>query len=208
MAPPLLERWLKRLCDGVNEVDDATLDRLKSDYDGLLKRHLPSINDETLNDASDPLSCCRRGSGADSNSNGENDSWNKYYKANELMNEINLDMDRLYLNGVLHEYFQSNPERIESIKNILFLSCTLLHSAVSYRQGMHEVCALVWYAIESGNGGGAGVGSGYIEGCCWHIFDAVVNCLLPLYDPRPVKQLTEQQVSGPISVERNLSIDN
>ena len=79
---------------------------------------------------------------------------------------------------------------MESIQNILFLSCTLLHPSISYRQGMHELCGLVYYAISEDP---SGFPPQHVEAAVWNVFDAVLSTVVSLYDPRTVEQLTEQQ---------------
>ena len=63
----------------------------------------------------------------------------QFHSANELMSEIQIDLERLYLNNVPPAYFQNSPGRLEALANNLFLICTQMDKEVGYRQGMHEV---------------------------------------------------------------------
>ena len=138
------------------------LSSLVVEYRDLLTSHLPSI---TSTSDADPLSDPLSGGDEDQNSaegglgdgvggdkaggsSNDNDeggagggasSWSKFHSANELMNEVQIDMERLYLNNLPPSYFQDSPERLEALSNVLFLTCTQLDKEVGYRQGMHEV---------------------------------------------------------------------
>ncbi|DBA04086.1 TPA: hypothetical protein N0F65_009433 [Lagenidium giganteum] len=95
--------------------------------------------------ASDPL----QGSTASSRaSNAEADaepsSWDQYFSQESLLQEINTDLDRLYPAGL--ETFFQNDRFMDILRNVLFVWCKL-HPDVSYRQGMHDVAAVVLFAF-------------------------------------------------------------
>uniref|UniRef100_A0A7S2QVH7 Rab-GAP TBC domain-containing protein n=1 Tax=Triparma pacifica TaxID=91992 RepID=A0A7S2QVH7_9STRA len=180
----LAQRWLT--CVGLGHDD---LSELYTAYRTLLDQHLPSVHSGSGSSA-DPLAVDDPLSVRTSSEGTGDDSWKKFYSANELLNEIKIDLSRLYLNSVPPAYFQSSPSKLEAVQNILFLSCTLLHPSISYRQGMHELCGLIYYAISEEP---SGVSPHHVESVAWNVFDAVLNSVVSLYDPRTVEQLTEQQ---------------
>lgn len=59
-----------------------------------------------------------------------------------LYEEMNKDLSRLYPKGNLH-FFQ-NKLYLTTLKNVLYIYCQL-NSDVSYRQGMHDIAAIVLY---------------------------------------------------------------
>ena len=152
-------RWLSTALSSLSSIPE--LPSLAVEYRDLLASHLPSITSTSDADPlSDPLSggdedvTSEQGVGGDgcgddktgsSNDDGGGgggagaSSWSKFHSANELMNEVQIDMERLYLNNLPPSYFQDSPERLDALSNVLFLTCTQLDKDVGYRQGMHEV---------------------------------------------------------------------
>lgn len=63
----------------------------------------------------------------------------------QLLYEINTDLNRLYPTGN-ETFFQCNKTYLDLLRNVLFIWCRL-HSDVSYRQGMHDVAAVVLYSF-------------------------------------------------------------
>lgn len=73
--------------------------------------------------------------------------WEKYYKAREKVNFIQLDINRLYLNDVDDTYFEDQDRR-RALQNILVLWSTR-HEDTAYRQGMHELAGALYYVVEA-----------------------------------------------------------
>ncbi|POM59585.1 hypothetical protein PHPALM_31656 [Phytophthora palmivora] len=71
-------------------------------------------------------------------------SWTQYYTDESLLEEINTDLDRLYPAG--NESFFQNDLYMTTLRHVLFVWCRL-HPDVAYRQGMHDVVAVVLYAF-------------------------------------------------------------
>lgn len=70
--------------------------------------------------------------------------WDQYFTDEGLLYEINTDLDRLYPVG--KESFFQNELYLGILRHVLFVWCKL-HPDVSYRQGMHDVAAVVFYAF-------------------------------------------------------------
>ncbi|KAH7474673.1 Myotubularin-related protein 2 [Phytophthora ramorum] len=71
-------------------------------------------------------------------------SWSQYFTDETLLEEINTDLDRLYPAG--NESFFQNELYMSTLRHVLFVWCRL-HPDVAYRQGMHDVVAVVLYAF-------------------------------------------------------------
>ncbi|KAJ0411492.1 hypothetical protein ATCC90586_008541 [Pythium insidiosum] len=71
-------------------------------------------------------------------------SWSQYFSEETLLQDINTDLDRLYPAG--NEGFFQNDRYLGVLRQVLFVWCKL-HPDVSYRQGMHDVAAVVFYAF-------------------------------------------------------------
>ncbi|KAI9915929.1 hypothetical protein PsorP6_008324 [Peronosclerospora sorghi] len=61
-----------------------------------------------------------------------------------LLEEINTDLDRLYPSG--NENLFQNEAYMNTLRHVLFVWCRM-HPDVAYRQGMHDVVAVVLYAL-------------------------------------------------------------
>ncbi|KAJ1980425.1 hypothetical protein H4R34_002459 [Dimargaris verticillata] len=73
-----------------------------------------------------------------------NDSpWQQYFQDAELKQIIQRDVVRTFPD---QPYFQS-PRVQDAMLNILFVYCKM-HSDISYRQGMHEILAPLWLAVD------------------------------------------------------------
>ncbi|TMW56398.1 hypothetical protein Poli38472_006408 [Pythium oligandrum] len=70
--------------------------------------------------------------------------WSQYLSDENLLQEINTDLDRLFPAG--NEGFFQNERYLGALRQVLFVWCRL-HPDVSYRQGMHDVAAVVFYAL-------------------------------------------------------------
>ncbi|KDO17693.1 hypothetical protein SPRG_16905 [Saprolegnia parasitica CBS 223.65] len=71
--------------------------------------------------------------------------WNQAFEDEPLVREIKTDLDRLYPQG-RELYFQERPAYMAILRNVLFVWCKT-HPAVGYRQGMHDLAAVVLYAV-------------------------------------------------------------
>lgn len=70
--------------------------------------------------------------------------WAQFFSDETLLYEINTDLERLYPAG--NETLFQNEEYRGILRHVLFVWCKL-HPDVSYRQGMHDVAAVVLYAF-------------------------------------------------------------
>jgi hypothetical protein len=112
----------------------SELEEQEKVYNEKKRKALPSVTQ-----AIDPLSAAASEDG--------NKEWDEYYKKCELVRFIRGDLERLYMDGVEQEYFQ-DPRRSEMILNVL-LVWTEDHPETSYRQGMHEVAAVLLFVCEA-----------------------------------------------------------
>ncbi|TDH65608.1 hypothetical protein CCR75_003922 [Bremia lactucae] len=71
-------------------------------------------------------------------------SWCQYFSDGTLLEEINSDLNRLYPVG--NEGYFQNELYLSTLRQVLFVWCRL-HPDVAYRQGMHDVVAVVLYAF-------------------------------------------------------------
>lgn len=165
-------------------------------YQELKKRVMPSI----ANVKADPLS------GLASEDKKGNDEWNSYYKNVELTTFIKGDLDRLYLNGVDDDYFQSKIHR-DLLLAILFI-WSVEHPEISYRQGMHEIVGTILYVLDNEriliqktiseghipytHSVFSLLNENNIEAFTYSLFDRVMIELVALYDPLPVQGLDSQ----------------
>ena len=169
------------------------LSQQSSDYAKLREATMPSLTKV----AADPLSA----SLADSDPNSEaTDEWTVYYKNVELSNFINGDLDRLYMNGIEDEYFQSEQRR-ELLLSVLLL-WALLHKKTSYRQGMHELAGPILYVLEQELEQFTAAGSDNIFGLSrastleahtFVMFSRIMQDLDVLYDPTPSPHSPDRQ---------------
>ncbi len=162
-------------------------------YFALKKKVMPSQDKVEA----DPLSAL----GLD-DADGNGDAWKAFEKNEELKEFILGDLDRLYLTGIDDEYFMEG-NRKERILSILLLWSNI-HKDVSYRQGMHEIAAPIFYTLERELEAlqSKHASSPYavccnnddsLEAHCYWMFEAVMKDILPLYDPTPRKKGTENQ---------------
>ncbi|EWM27482.1 Rab-GTPase-TBC domain protein [Nannochloropsis gaditana] len=96
----------------------------------------------------------REGSKARKPGAGEGGAWRRYYAGLELLEEVRRDLSRLYPLGVDEAHF-TRPKAQEMLLAVLFVWASL-HQATSYRQGMHEVAAVLLYVLEAEGGGEGG----------------------------------------------------
>lgn len=104
------------------------------EFNLMKKKLLPNIE----NVESDPLAVL---------STDSQNSWKKYYEDIDLIKFIRGDLERLFIQGVPDEYFQTN-NRQEILLNVLFV-WSVKHNKTSYRQGMHELAAVILFVIEN-----------------------------------------------------------
>ncbi|CAH0514234.1 unnamed protein product [Peronospora belbahrii] len=71
-------------------------------------------------------------------------SWSQYFTDETLLEEIKKDLERLYPTG--NESLFQNEVYMTTLRHVLFVWCRL-HPDVAYRQGMHDVVAVVLYAL-------------------------------------------------------------
>ncbi|KAG7389609.1 SET-binding factor 2 [Phytophthora pseudosyringae] len=103
-----------------------------------LKQHLVFQIDAA--GATDPLTAANDAPASDQGAS----SWSQYFTDETLLEEINTDLDRLYPAG--NESFFQNELYLSTLRHVLFVWCRL-HPDVAYRQGMHDVVAVVLYAF-------------------------------------------------------------
>lgn len=179
-----------------------TLSKLTADYISLKDKSLPTMDKVVA----DPLGAGGDSDGGvDSNVDG-NDEWSAYHTSLATMEDIKMDLDRLYITGIVDEYFEK-PHRISLLSNVLLLwACR--NKEIAYRQGMHEVAACLLYAVEeelvaynSDNTGStlfpkdkilpAISEPDAVEAHTYWLFDHVMMHLSPLYDPEAKKKGSE-----------------
>ncbi|KAE9042565.1 Myotubularin-related protein 2 [Phytophthora rubi] len=106
-----------------------------------LKQHLVFQIDAA--GSTDPLSAIAAASSS-STMDVSDHSWSQYFTDESLLEEINTDLDRLFPAG--NEGFFQNETYLSTLRHVLFVWCRL-HPDVAYRQGMHDVVAVVLYAF-------------------------------------------------------------
>ncbi|KAI9989509.1 hypothetical protein PInf_019792 [Phytophthora infestans] len=104
-----------------------------------LKQHMVFQIDAT--GITDPLTAFAAANGSPS---ANSSSWSQYFTDETLLEEINTDLERLYPAG--NESFFQNELYLSTLRHVLFVWCRL-HPDVAYRQGMHDVVAVVLYAF-------------------------------------------------------------
>eukprot|EP00981_Chlorochromonas_danica_P001656 scaffold367_cov274-Ochromonas_danica.AAC.5 len=167
----------------------SELEEMVTQYDHVKDQVMPSIDKVKV----DPLSAL---------SDGEtiSEEWALFYQNVELINFINGDLDRLYLNGVEENFFQRKFMRSILLSNLFIWASE--HGHLSYRQGMHEICGIVLYVVyaeyeawQRAKENDEGLESYYlassfteekIEAYTYAIFNRIMMELEPLYDPLPV----------------------
>ena len=195
----------RRICLGVlplpadaadSDLVPGFVSNLKSctnEYFKLKKDVMPSVDKVEA----DPLSAL----GLDAE-NGDGDQWKAFEKNQELSEFIVGDLDRLYLTGIDDDYFMTG-NRKEKILSILLLWSNI-NKDVSYRQGMHEIAAPIYYALEreqealkskcpTSPFAACCANDDNLEAHCYWMFEAVMRDIVPLYDPTPRKKGTENQ---------------
>lgn len=192
---------LKVDADLVDHVSD-TLSKLTADYTALKAKSLPTMDKVVA----DPLGAGDGNGGVDS-SGGANDEWSAYHTSLATMEDIKMDLDRLYITGIVDEYFEK-PHRIALLSNVLLLwACR--NKEIAYRQGMHEVAACLLYAVEEELLAYNSASSenvmrfpkskilaaisepDAVEAHTYWLFDHLMLHLSPLYDPEAKKKGSE-----------------
>mmetsp|Transcript_17074 Transcript_17074/g.22218 ORF Transcript_17074/g.22218 Transcript_17074/m.22218 type:complete len:679 (+) Transcript_17074:61-2097(+) len=120
---------------------DVSLKAQRQRYLELKVRHMPDLFKVAAN--VDPLL-----GPSSQNEGGTSNPWETYYESNELLSQIRVDLDRLFLTGTLipEDYFQEASKR-QRIQTILFVYAQE-YPNTSYKQGMHEVLAFIAVVVE------------------------------------------------------------
>ncbi len=134
----------------------------------------------------DPLS-------AFSGGNEESEEWSSYYKDLELTNFIKGDLDRLYMNGIIEDYFETKTRR-NILLTVLFV-WSQRNPIISYRQGMHEIAGIILYTLEKEREGWSTQSLSHpltkcfteenLEAHLFWLFNRIMEELVVLYDPTP-----------------------
>jgi TBC1 domain family protein 5 len=167
---------------------------LVREYNTLKDKEYPKIDRVSV----DPLSSL--------SDDKESEEWKKYYKDVELCNFIMVDLDRLYMNGIDDEYFQTK-ERRDLLVSTLFLWAAR-NPSISYRQGMHEIIGPVLFCVEAEYAAFTSADTDvatahphvaacfnkkeYIEAHTYWIFERIMAELDVLYNPSPPASQQEQ----------------
>lgn len=129
--------------------------------------------------ATDPLTAFAAEKEQELHENKEKEGWSQYFDDGGLLEEINTDLDRLYPAG--NESFFQNELYLGTLRHVLFVWCRL-HPDVAYRQGMHDVVAVVLFAFLQGDGAIEKVLPQHAEEDTFLVFEAVMLYLKPFYE--------------------------
>lgn len=140
---------------------EAALSESRARYEALQKQHLPDVSSASGED-SDPLSCMLAP---------KEDGWSRFYASADLRAEIEKDLERLVMAGLADDHFTASTFR-ESMLTVLTVWSTA-HSDVGYRQGMHEIAALVALVLE--DEAAYGCRDADREADCYALFEAVMK---------------------------------
>ena len=175
---------------------ESALNLRREEYEKLLETHTP---DPTSVDESEvDLSVCNPLASVEDTSKdvpkGKSNVWTKFYEANELRKEILKDLERLYPTGC-GDFFETKSFR-DSMGRILFLWSSM-NADTSYRQGMHEVLAPLFYKMMEERLGSANeekksltatqklarivMNEKYVEADTFWMFDILMKQLKPLF---------------------------
>ena len=130
-------------------------------FNSLIHDHYPSMEKLTNSDNHDPLGDVM-GSHVDSSDNSKASSgeWALFYKKQDSIKQIEIDLDRLYpsftslttTNNTKKQYFQT-PAARRTLLRILFLYSEMnKHKISEYKQGMHEICSVIYYVVNEAFG--------------------------------------------------------
>jgi hypothetical protein len=110
-----------------------------NDNDGELcnRQHVSNIS-PTI---SPPMSPCRSPPPIDPN------EVNPMFQDKGLTHEINIDLNRLYIEGIDAVYTQ-NRHIHAKLFNVLYVWSSVYKESLSYRQGMHEIAAIICFVID------------------------------------------------------------
>lgn len=171
--------WAWRLLLGVipesgePKAVETALRGLRSKYDQLRQEHLPDISTVSKSDdAGDPLSLALAGTGE---MNGNSSGWTRFYASADLRAEIQKDLDRLVLSGLPEDHF-TRSSFSPCMLTVLTVWATA-HAKVGYRQGMHEILALVVLVLEDETAYGCGLSvddEASREADMYALFDAIM----------------------------------
>ena len=125
----------------------------------------------------DPLGANAGAAGNTSSSSGgggASTAWASYFHDRDLLDEIKQDLNRLVGEDAESEDFFERPDVHDSLCMVLFL-WSKRHSATSYRQGMHEILAPLYFAAWSERADSA-------ESEAFWMFEKILESLEPLYE--------------------------
>ncbi|CAI5746704.1 unnamed protein product [Peronospora destructor] len=152
-----------------------------------LKQHMVFQIDAT--GTTDPLTATNEAVNSSSN-------WSQYFTDETLLEEIKTDLDRLYPSG--NERFFQNETYMTTLRHVLFVWCRL-HPDVAYRQGMHDVVAVVLFALmqtqETENVDVKKLPES-TEADTFLLFEAVMLFLKPFYEIVEMRHKDEDEEEG------------
>ncbi|OQS07272.1 alpha-1,3-mannosyltransferase [Thraustotheca clavata] len=158
-------RWMEFLGVGNVEMD-------RKSYENV--RNRMQFNSEAANDFH-PLS------------DDKENPWRQHFDDEPLLREIKMDLDRLYPHGQ-ENYFQDQPRYMNILRNVLFTWCKE-HPDIGYRQGMHDLVAVVLYAATQSDGDD----NEYVENDVYIIFSRIMVSMEPLYAVHQVVPLQSDE---------------
>lgn len=166
---PSNRAWAWRLLlgvipDGGDAVEvEAALSSAAEKYFRLRAEHLPDISSASADDSGDPLSGVASG-------------WSRFYASADLRAEIQKDLDRLVLSGLAEDHF-SKSVYMPCMLTVLTVWATA-NEEIGYRQGMHEILALVVVVLEDESAFGCrrqrDDDEASREADCYALFDAIM----------------------------------
>ncbi|KAF0694765.1 Aste57867_14363 [Aphanomyces stellatus] len=127
-------------------------------------------------------------------SEAEDNPWNQFFEDEQLVREINTDLDRLYPQGQ-ETFFHDRKHYMDMLRNVLFVWCKQ-HPSLAYRQGMHDLVAVLLYALISPVAGGEHVGSDdtaddFLEHDTFILFQRLMVFMEPLYAIQTIAPTTD-----------------
>ncbi|RHY02328.1 hypothetical protein DYB36_003942 [Aphanomyces astaci] len=112
-------------------------------------------------------------------SEADDNPWNQFFADDTLVREINTDLDRLYPQGQ-ETFFQERKDYMDMLRNVLFVWCKQ-HPTLAYRQGMHDLVAVVLYACVDGIDGNDDDRVEFLEHDTYILFQRIMVWMKPLY---------------------------
>ncbi|KAH9091083.1 hypothetical protein Ae201684P_006484 [Aphanomyces euteiches] len=131
-------------------------------------------------------------------SEAEDNPWNQFFEDDQLVREINTDLDRLYPQGQ-EMYFQERKHYMDMLRNALFVWCKQ-NPTLSYRQGMHDLVAVILYAFVSVEAE-QNVTSDFTEHDTYIVFQRLMLWMGPLYAIQTIPSSDDTDESASIPTE-------